>query len=338
MGLKDYWYIAAESRELKQKPIAVTLLGERVVLFRAGQGEAAALQDRCSHRNMALSRGKVSSGCITCPYHGWQFNGAGRCVQIPSLGHDARLPNHGVRAYPVRERDGFIWLYTGESIPDSDPFEFPHHSESGWTSFRMRTRFNAPVEACLENFLDCPHTVYVHQGWFRSHDTRELSATVRSAEDSVEVEFQGEPISRSLVSQLFFPRGKQLRHTDRFQMPNISRVDYDFGPDRHFIITSQCTPVEDYETDVHTVITFSFGRIAPLVRLLLQPVCRKIIRQDVEILAAQTEQIRRFGGPQFCHVETDLLGLKIKSMRKRAEGSDNTNQMKDQEREITICF
>ncbi len=338
MGLKDYWYIAAESRELKQTPMAVTLRGERVVLFRADQGQVAALQDRCSHRNMALSRGKVSSGCITCSYHGWQFNGAGRCVHIPSLGHDARLPNHGVRAYPVRERDGFIWVYTGESLPDSDPFEFPHHGEPGWTSFRMRTRLHASVEACLENFLDCPHTVYVHQGWFRSHDTRELSAMVRSTVDSVEVEFQGEPISRSLVSQLFFPSGKQLRHTDRFQMPNISRVDYDFGPDRHFIITSQCTPVEDYETEVHTVISFRFGRIAPLVRLLLQPICRKIIRQDVEILAAQTEQIRRFGGPQFCHVETDLLGLKIKSMRRRAECSDTTIQTNDQEREITICF
>ena len=338
MGLRDYWYIAAESRELKQKPISVTLLGEHIVLFRAERGEVAALQDRCSHRNMALSRGRASSGCITCPYHGWQFNGAGRCVQIPSLGHDAPLPNHGVRAYPVREREGFIWVYTGESLPDSDPFEFPHHGEPGWSSFRMRTRLHASVEACLENFLDCPHTVYVHQGWFRSHDTRELSAMVRSTVDSVEVEFQGEPISRSLVSQLFFPSGKQLRHTDRFQMPNISRVDYDFGPDRHFIITSQCTPVEDYETEVHTVISFRFGRIAPLVRLLLQPICRKIIRQDVEILAAQTEQIRRFGGPQFCHVETDLLGLKIKSMRRRAECSDTTIQTNDQEREITICF
>jgi len=80
MGLRDYWYIAAESRELKQKPIAVTLLGEHIVLFRAERGEVAALQDRCSHRNMALSRGRASSGCITCPYHGWQFNGAGRCA------------------------------------------------------------------------------------------------------------------------------------------------------------------------------------------------------------------------------------------------------------------
>ncbi len=338
MGLKDYWYIAAESRELKQKPIAVAPFGERMVLFRTDDGQVAALEDRCSHRNMALSRGSVSAGCVTCPYHGRTFDGAGRCVQIPSLGSRQRLPNHGVRAYPVREHDGYVLVYPGESIPESTPFQFPHLYEQGWTSFRMRTRFKASLEACLENFLDCPHTVFVHGGWFRNHDTRELSASVRSTTDCVEVEFRGEPITKSLVSRLFFPKGRELRHTDRFLMPNISRVDYDFGPDRHFIITSQCTPLSEYETDVHTVITFSFGRVAPLVRLLLEPICRKFIRQDVDVLGLQAEQIRRFGGPRFCHVETDLLGLKIHSMRRRAEGTDPAAEAAEQQREITICF
>lgn len=338
MGLKDYWYIAAESRELKDKPVAVSPFGEHIVLFRAGDGQVAALEDRCSHRNIPLSLGSVSSGCVRCPYHGWTFDGAGRCVQIPSLGSRGRLPSHGVRAYPVCECDGYVWLYPGESIPDAAPFQFPHCGEQGWTTFRMRTRFQASVEACLENFLDCPHTVYVHGGWFRNHDTRELSATVRSNAESVEVEYRGEPITKSLVSRLFFPNGRKLRHTDRFLMPNISRVDYDFGPDRHFIITSQCTPLNEYETDVHTVISFSFGSIAPFVRLLLKPVCRKIIRQDVDVLALHTKQVQRFGGPQFCHVETDLLGLKIHSMRRRAERSEPAIEVKEQEREITICF
>jgi phenylpropionate dioxygenase-like ring-hydroxylating dioxygenase large terminal subunit len=338
MGLKDYWYIAAESRELKQKPVAAAPFGERMVLFRTVDGQVAALEDRCSHRNMPLSLGSVASGCVTCPYHGWTFDGAGRCVQIPSLGSRERLPNHGVRAYPVREHDGCVWVYPGESIPESAPFQFPHYGERGWTGFRMRTRFRASVEACLENFLDCPHTVYVHGGWFRNHDTRELSATVRSTSESVDVEFRGEPITKSLVSRLFFPNERELRHTDRFLMPNISRVDYDFGPDRHFIITSQCTPLSEYETEVHTLITFSFGRIGPLVRLLLEPICRKIIRQDVDVLALQSEQLQHFGGPQFCHVETDLLGLKIQSMRRRAERLEPAVETTNHEREITICF
>jgi len=338
MSLKDYWYIAAESHQIKNEPVAVTAMGERMVLFRVENGTIAALEDRCSHRNMALSDGKVSGACVTCPYHGWQFDAAGRCVQIPSLGSAKRLSNHSVRAYPVSEHDGYVWVYPGESIPESGPFRFPNYATEGWTSFRMRTRFRASVEACLENFLDCPHTVYVHQSWFRNHDTRELSATVRSFADSVEVEFQGEPITGSLVSRLFFPKGKSLRHTDRFLMPNISRVDYDFGPGRHFIITSQCTPLGDYETEVHTVITYSFGRIGSLVRVLLEPICRRIIQQDVDILGAQTEQIHKFGGERFHHIDTDLLGLKIQSMRRRAEQPEGSVVPSVADREITICF
>lgn len=338
MGLKDYWYIAAETREVKRKPVSVSLYRHPIVLFRSGDGGVSALEDRCSHRNMPLSTGMLSAGCVTCPYHGWTFDGVGRCVQIPSLGSHQKLPSHGVRAYPVREQDGFVWVYLGESIPESEPFQFPHFAQRGWSTFRMRNRFLGPVEACLENFLDCPHTVYVHGGWFRNHDTRELSAKVHTTAESVEVEFRGEPITKSLVSRLFFPNGRELRHTDRFLMPNISRVDYDFGPDRHFIITSQCTPLSDYETEVFTVITFSFGRIAPLARLLLEPICRQVIRQDIDVLAVQTEQVRRFGGPQFHHVDTDLLGLKIQSMRRRAERSEPATEVTESDREITICF
>lgn len=337
MSLKDYWYIAAQSSELGQRPLAVNIYGEQIVLFRGRQKEVVALEDRCAHRNMPLSQGRTVAGCVECPYHGWRYDAGGACVHMPSLGPAAKLPRHHVRAFPVREQDGFIWIYPGAGPPEEEPFQFPYCGERGWITFRMKTRFAGTVDACLENFLDCPHTVFVHKGWFRNHDQRELKALVRANGKDVKVEFQGEPITKSLVSRLFFPKGRELRHTDQFIMPNVSRVDYDFGPDRHFIITSQCTPITEYETEVYTVITYSFGTIGSLVRLALEPVCRKIIRQDVDVLSAQTEQLKRFGGPRFAHVETDLLGLKIQSMRRRAEQNQPPREEEDQ-REIIICF
>jgi phenylpropionate dioxygenase-like ring-hydroxylating dioxygenase large terminal subunit len=337
MPLKDNWYIAAESSEVGLRPVAVNLYGERMVLFRGEDGEAIAIEDRCAHRNMPLSQGRVVRGCVECPYHGWQYDARGACVHMPSLGPVPKLPAHKVRRFQSHEADGFIWTYLGEGTPHSEPFRFPHCGERGWTSFRMKTRFAATVEACLENFLDCPHTVFVHQGWFRNHDQRQLKARVCANGKDVTVAFQGEPITKSLVSRLFFPKGRELRHTDQFIMPNVSRVDYDFGPDRHFIITSQCTPIAEYETEVYTMITYRFGFIGPLVRLLLEPVCRKVIRQDVKVLNAQTEQLKRFGGPRFAHIETDLLGLKIQSMRRRAE-RDQPPREEEEQREITICF
>jgi phenylpropionate dioxygenase-like ring-hydroxylating dioxygenase large terminal subunit len=337
MPLKDNWYIAAESSEVGSRPVAANVYGERVVLFRGENREVVALEDRCAHRNMPLSQGRVAGNCIECPYHGWQYDAGGACVVMPSLGSGVQLPRHKVRQFPVRERDGFVWTYMGKDFPKDEPFRFPHYGERGWTSFRMKTRFAGTVESCLENFLDCPHTVFVHKGWFRNHDQRQLTAVVCANGKEVRVDFQGEPITQSLVSRLFFPKGRELRHTDRFIMPNVSRVDYDFGPERHFIITSQCTPISEYETEVYTMISFKFGAIGALVRLVLEPICRKIIRQDVDVLKAQTEQLKRFGGPRFAHIETDLLGLQIHSLRRRAEQDQPPREHEDQ-RAITICF
>jgi len=164
MPLKDNWYIAAEARELKRKPMGLELYGEKLVLFRDEKGEPAALEDRCAHRNLELSQGKAIDGCIECQYHGWRYDGAGALKAVPSLGRNACVPNHRVRAFPAVEQDGFIWVFLGAAVPKTLPYHFANYGEKGWTTFRMKTRFEAFVEACLENFLDCPHTVFVHKG------------------------------------------------------------------------------------------------------------------------------------------------------------------------------
>lgn len=320
MSLRDFWYIACESRQLKRRPRKARLFGEAVVLWRDGQGRAHAMPDRCSHRNAPLSHGAVVEGCLVCPYHGWRFDGEGRCVFIPSLAGERPVPRSAhMKAWPVCEQDGYVWVCPGQGTPPERPRPFPHLGEKGWTSFRMRTRFASSVEACLENFLDCPHTATVHKGWFRNPDAREMDAVVRRGAESVEVEFQNEPVTDSLIARLFYPKGAVLRHTDRFLMPNVSRVDYCFGPRHHFIITSQATPVSEAETEVHTVITFCYGNLGWLVRLLFEPMSRRIIRQDVDILALHGPNVRRFGGESYAHVETDLVSLHMQALRRRAE-------------------
>jgi phenylpropionate dioxygenase-like ring-hydroxylating dioxygenase large terminal subunit len=216
-----------------------------------------------------------------------------------------------VPAYATTECDGFVWVFVGNTTPRTQPRPFPHRAERGWTTFVMKNRFEAGALACLENFLDCPHTAYVHHAWFRSPRSREVSAQVTRAIDEVRVEFDERPRRDSVVARLLFPKGRPLAHTDRFLMPTTSRVDYVFGPDWHFIITSQCTPVTDEVTDVYTVVTFHAFRVGALVRLYFEPLCRRIIRQDLDVLKAQTEDIRRFGGPRFTSVMSDLVGPQI---------------------------
>jgi phenylpropionate dioxygenase-like ring-hydroxylating dioxygenase large terminal subunit len=343
---RNHWYIAARGADLRRRPLARRVLGERLVLFRDAHGRPAALRDRCLHRNMALSGGRVVGGCVECPYHGWRYDGCGRCAAIPSLGEDAAVPAfEPLRAYPAVESDGYVWVYMDKAPPVTAPFRFPHLGDPGWTSFRMLTRFPASAFACLENFLDCPHTVFVHQRLFRTRNARQLRARVRRYADRVEAEFVDEPRARSVVSALFFPSDQPLAHTDRFLMPAISRVDYRFGPDRHFVITSQCTPVSARETVVYTVITFRFGRMGPLVRLVFAPLARWIIRQDVRILARQTRQLQRFGGARFTSVETDLFARHIEALWRRLadtppdpDSGDGPSARPEVERQVAIRF
>src|SRR5882724_8897710 len=107
LGLRNYWYPALAGFRLRRKPKAVKLLGEDIVLFRDG-GELHALQDRCAHRGARLSMGKClypGSGSISCPYHGWTYNGeSGRVVAKLVEGPEAPIPEKArVKTYLVRE-------------------------------------------------------------------------------------------------------------------------------------------------------------------------------------------------------------------------------------------
>ena len=332
---RDAWYIAAASSEVARRPVSRTIFDEPIVLFRDEDDRAVALVDRCLHRNMQLSAGRVVGGCLECPYHGWRYDGAGRCVAIPSLDPSVRVALPEIPRYPTAEGDGYVWVWMGRDEPGEPPRRFPHLRERGWTTFSMTTRFPAGAFACLENFLDCPHTVFVHRGWFRTRDPRQVRARVQRHHDRVVAEFVDERPARSVVRTLFFPAGTPLCHTDQFVLPATSRVDYAFGTDRHFIITSECTPVSEHETLVYTVITFRYRRLGALVRLVFQPMARFIIRQDVAILGLQTSQLRRFGGARFTTVETDLFARGIRALWTAAADGRSASPISD---DVAIRF
>ena len=114
----DYWHPVAWSRELKTgKPLAVSFAGQPIVLARPRTGPVFALEDRCAHRQVPLSDGVIDGQGIRCGYHGWTYDCAGACTDVPYLGRSAdgvRLPN-GVRSYPVVEKDGLVLVFPGDS-------------------------------------------------------------------------------------------------------------------------------------------------------------------------------------------------------------------------------
>ena len=108
----DHWYAVAWSHEVKPKQaVGVNFAGEPIVLYRGESGQVFALEDRCAHRQVPLHLGSVTGDTLKCGYHGWAYNCAGKCIDVPYLGRE-RLPN-GVRSYPVHEIDGLILIFPG---------------------------------------------------------------------------------------------------------------------------------------------------------------------------------------------------------------------------------
>jgi renierapurpurin 18,18'-hydroxylase len=109
----DYWYPVAWSDELRPgRTLGRRFAEQPIVLYRSASGTAFALEDRCAHRQVPLHLGVVCGEQLKCHYHGWTYEGSGKCVGIPYLGKD-RLPA-GVKSYPVREVDGLIFVFPGD--------------------------------------------------------------------------------------------------------------------------------------------------------------------------------------------------------------------------------
>lgn len=318
-NLVNYWYAAGLSKEFStNKPTARTIFEKPLVLWRTQTGQVTAILDRCNHRNAPLSKGQMHNHCLVCPYHGWAYNASGQCVDIPSEGpHLERIPNKKVEQFPVIESGGLVWVWMGtDKTPTKPPFDMPVLKEEGWHSYYMVTKFNNNVTDLVENFMDVPHTVFVHKGWFRDKKQIHVSAKVERTPNSVLVTYDQPNDSIGFSGWLVNPKGLPMMHTDNFYMPNNTRVDYIFGEtERGFIICSTCTPIRPFETLVYTLITYKFGWLSPLARLGLGAYTRKVINQDVWIMDLHGENVRKFGDTDYKSTQCDYMHLYIESLR-----------------------
>jgi phenylpropionate dioxygenase-like ring-hydroxylating dioxygenase large terminal subunit len=172
------WYVAAESADVKPgEPYGVRMLGCDFVLFRQEDGAVACLSNVCCHRGAPLAEGKVVGSCVQCPFHGWQFNADGRCVSIPSMGPEFRIPDRAkIDAYPVVERYDWIWVFLGD-LPEEKrppvPDLLPEYEDTErWRTTRMS--YEAPVNwtKAEENNIDTAHLPFVHSAFGARQDPR----------------------------------------------------------------------------------------------------------------------------------------------------------------------
>jgi len=262
---------------------------------------------------------------LQCCYHGWEFDARRACQKIPGLMGVANTRGHEAVAYPVREQQGYVWVFTNpEATPTVEPFHLPYLDDGGHTHARRVAEAQGTLHATIENALDVPHTSFLHKGLFRGAGARnDITAVVRRWSDRAEAEYLGEPRPTGLAARLMSPSGGEVEHFDRFFLPSIAQVEYSIGGDTHFCVTSLCTPVSDFHTKLYAVVSFRLGRMPGwIIKPFLEPFGRWIFAQDARILKLQTEAVHRFGGEQYASTDIDVLGGHIWRLMKAAERGD----------------
>lgn len=334
MKREDFWYIVAESHELeKNQVISRTLMGEWLAVFRGSDGKVSALQDKCLHRTAQISRGKVTDGKLQCPYHGWTYNQGGEVVNIPSMGPEHKKGSKCAKTYHVMEQENYIYVKLSSDHPEVKPFAMPSHGAEGYTTIRLQNLFKNNVTNCAENFVDIPHTTFVHPKIFRDAKHEKFGALIQREDGRVKVTYKNETKNFGWFSWFLNPSGEEIGHTDEFFAPNITSVHYRFGGKNHFIITSQSIPVNENETLVYTDLTYNYGIWTKISRPLVRWQAQTIIDQDVVILDNQMKTIKKYGA-HFQNSPADIIHTWIESIQAEIEEGRDPRLLPKKETEI----
>ena len=162
--IRNQWYVVLDSKQVRDKPVGVKRLGEKLVFWRDSKHKVRCAFDRCPHRGVALSLGKVHQGHLQCPFHGFEFDSNGQCVLIPADGRSSQ-PSASMRlnSYPTYEAQGFIWIWWSENPPaDLEPPTFFDNLDASFQYGSSIDPWKAHYSRAIENQLDVAHLPFVH--------------------------------------------------------------------------------------------------------------------------------------------------------------------------------
>ncbi len=299
-GFAGIWTPIATSAELgRTKPLGVTIAGTKVALFRDASGVARAVVDRCPHRGVALSLGKVEDGCLACPFHGWRFDGAGAVTHVP-WNPDAKHERLGGAApVPTAERGGMLWVHTslGAEAPDA-PYVHEHFERPDVRVTGERVRWRTHWTRVMENMLDWPHLPFVHE------------KTIGRGMNGRRMDISWDDRPWGAESRITIDGVAQKGRLD-WCWPNRMNLHIPIG-ERIFLLQVACIPVSERETDLLLVTVRGFLKLG-LLDGLFHWQNRKIAREDQAIVESSEPPMVPPAGAERS-VRTDGLTL---AFRKR---------------------
>ncbi len=177
MFVKNAWYAAAEASEIGRSLLGRMFLNEPVVMFRRENGVPVALADRCCHRRVPLSKGKLIGDTLQCGYHGLRYDANGQCFEIP--GQPLVPPGTRVRSYPLLDKHGWVWIWMGDPARADASLVpgFGDNTAPGLASLQGYTHVDCHYMLMVDNLLDLSHLAFVHSSSIGS--TGDLNPTLK---------------------------------------------------------------------------------------------------------------------------------------------------------------
>lgn len=154
------WYYVARSNELRPgKLFGRQWCGVHIVAWRNYAGEVCVADAYCPHLGARMTPdagGRIVSGNLKCPFHGFEYDISGACVRTPNAPppRSCQLTTHS-----ACERNGVVFAYHG----GKPQFELPYIDDEGWTPrIWGKKTFHTHVQEVPENALDLNHFQVVH--------------------------------------------------------------------------------------------------------------------------------------------------------------------------------
>lgn len=300
--LRDLWYFAAASHELKRGAMfRREILGEPVVLGRDGEGRAFALRDICPHRAVPLSAGRIvatdGAQTVECPYHGWRYaTGDGVCKLIPSLveGQPYEANRIRVRHFPTHEANGIVLVFVSSDARFSgEPPAAPDFGMSGLREprFIIHRTFAANMDNAVVGLMDPAHVPYVHnQWWWRPPSTgkklKEKRFVPRERGWAIE---RHAPSSNSLAYRALF--GGAVTTEISFMLPGFRWEVVENAKARVFTLTC-LTPENETSTRITQVTYWKNAPLLDLMKPILVPAAAEFLDQDGRMVDLQNTGLR----------------------------------------------
>ncbi len=308
-ALAPFWHPVAFSREVAGKPFAAKLLDERLVLFRLGDGTVTAARDLCLHRGAPLSFGSLEGDELVCGYHGFRYDGAGRCTGIPAHPGAAIPPKLRLKTYATIEKYGLVWVRLAEDGPSPAFPEFDEWNDPDVLQVLPdAVELNAAAGRQVEGFLDVSHFAFVHVRSFGEANNPEVP---NYAIEPTEAGFRADYISTvsNYPNELkhLNPPGFRWRRLFEVWLPFTAKLTVFFPNEGRLHILNAACPVSARRTRVFVPICRNFDRDAPLQATL--DFNHQVFQEDREIVELQYPEDLPIDLHEEVHIRADRSSI-----------------------------